>query len=338
MQKGYSRLRPLVSVLIPAYNCEKWVGQAIQSATSQTWPHKEIIVVDDGSRDRTLEAARKFESKYVKVISQKNRGASAARNHALSHAQGDFIQWLDADDLLAADKIECQLRRGDFDSNTSFLFSSSFCRFYHRFDRARFLADPLWQDLPPLEYMLLKLRDNLWMSPAVWLVSRKLTEKAGLWDEELSLDDDGEYFCRVVLASEEILFVPEAKVFKRERNTGLSSRTSLKACQSLFSSHKACFRRILAVEDSPRARQICLQTLQRWLIYYYPEKSELIQKANELSRELGGRLVPPRFTWKYALIQRIFGWSAAKTAQFFVPKLKIFFMESLDRMLSCLPV
>src|SRR5436190_23310673 len=99
-------MKSLVSILIPAYNAERWIADAIRSALAQTWSRKEIIIVDDGSRDRTLSLAREFASKTVSVVSQENQGASAARNKALSVCEGDYIQWLDADDLLAPDKIE----------------------------------------------------------------------------------------------------------------------------------------------------------------------------------------------------------------------------------------
>jgi glycosyltransferase involved in cell wall biosynthesis len=76
-------MQPLVSILIPAYNAEEWIGETIHSAIGQTWPRKEIIVVDDGSRDRTLEVARQFASKELPVVSKENQGAAATRNHAL---------------------------------------------------------------------------------------------------------------------------------------------------------------------------------------------------------------------------------------------------------------
>jgi len=101
-------MQPLVSILIPAYNSEEWIGETIRSAVEQTWPRKEVIVVDDGSRDGTLAAAKVLASKEVTVVTQENQGVCAARNHALRLCQGDYIQWLDADDLLAPDKIERQ--------------------------------------------------------------------------------------------------------------------------------------------------------------------------------------------------------------------------------------
>src|SRR5436309_1610049 len=115
----------LVSILIPAYNAARWVAESIESALAQDWPRTEIILVDDGSRDGTLAVARSFESKLVKVVTQENRGAAAARNRASSLAQGDYIQWLDADDLLASDKISRQLNDAE-SRNPLFLLSSAF--------------------------------------------------------------------------------------------------------------------------------------------------------------------------------------------------------------------
>ena len=107
---------PLVSILMPAYNAEEWIAESLQSAVDQSWQRKEIIVVDDGSRDRTAEVASRFASKDVKVVSTTNQGLSAAVNHAYQLCQGDYIQELDSDDLMSPNKIERQLaalREGD---------------------------------------------------------------------------------------------------------------------------------------------------------------------------------------------------------------------------------
>ena len=85
-------MKPVVSILIPAYNAERWLAETIRSALGQTWPNKEIVVVDDGSRDRTLSIARQFASKCVSVVTQENQGASAARNRAFELCQGDYIR------------------------------------------------------------------------------------------------------------------------------------------------------------------------------------------------------------------------------------------------------
>ncbi len=132
-----------------------------------------------------------------------------------SSAKGDYIQWLDADDLLAPDKIERQLAALREVDSRRILLSSSWAYFNYRTHRARFVPTSLWQDLSPVEWLLRKMGENLHMQTATWLTSRELAEAAGPWDTRLLSDDDGEYFCRVLLASEGTRFVPEARVFYR---------------------------------------------------------------------------------------------------------------------------
>ena len=118
-------MEPLVSILIPAYNSQRWIADTLNSALEQTWPKKEIIVVDDGSTDRTLHIAKQFASKSVQVVCQPNQGASVARNTAFSLCQGDYIQWLDADDLLDPHKVEKQLRTLENCTSTRTLLSGA---------------------------------------------------------------------------------------------------------------------------------------------------------------------------------------------------------------------
>src|ERR1700730_16393596 len=98
----------LVSILIPCYNAERWVAQAIRSALAQTWPDKEVVVVDDGSTDGSLEVIQSF-GDVIRYETRPNRGGNVARNRLLELAPGEWIQYLDADDYLLPDKIERQL-------------------------------------------------------------------------------------------------------------------------------------------------------------------------------------------------------------------------------------
>src|SRR5437899_10903778 len=112
-------MTPLVSILIPAYNAERWIGDTIQSALTQTWPRTEMIIVDDGSRDRTLRVACQFASRNVSVVTQENQGASAARDRAFELGQGAYIQWLDADVLFSPDKVGRQMAAAANSQETS---------------------------------------------------------------------------------------------------------------------------------------------------------------------------------------------------------------------------
>ena len=97
----------LVSVVIPVYNGERFLAEAIESVQGQTWRPVEVIVVDDGSTDRSGEVARRFAS--VRCLRQDNAGQAVARNHGAAVATGQFLAFLDADDLWLADKLERQM-------------------------------------------------------------------------------------------------------------------------------------------------------------------------------------------------------------------------------------
>lgn len=98
----------LVSILIPCYDAERWVVQAIESGLAQTWNEKEIIVVDDGSTDGSPEVIRRYEDR-IRWETGPNWGGNPTRNRLLDLARGDWLQYLDADDYLLPDKIERQL-------------------------------------------------------------------------------------------------------------------------------------------------------------------------------------------------------------------------------------
>jgi len=98
---------PLVSVIIPAYNCQSYISEAIESALHQTHPPVEVIVLDDGSTDRTLEIARGFSG--VHCVSQLHAGAGAARNRGAALACGTLLAFLDADDRWPLDKLSRQV-------------------------------------------------------------------------------------------------------------------------------------------------------------------------------------------------------------------------------------
>src|SRR5208337_354073 len=128
-------MNPLVSILVPAYNAQNYLEDTLRSAVGQTWPRKEIIIVDDGSKDQTAAIARQFESPTVRLVAQENQGAAAARNQAFSLCQGDFIQWLDADDLLAPDKITKQMEQLDKCPSPRTVLSSAFAKFIYGHNR-----------------------------------------------------------------------------------------------------------------------------------------------------------------------------------------------------------
>ena len=309
-------MKPLVSILIPCYNSQQWLTETIKSALAQTWKNIEIIIVDDGSTDNSLAIAKTFNDPNIKVISQENKGASVARNVALKEAQGDFIQYLDADDLLASDKIQLQLQFLENNSNSTFLVSGEWARFYNKPQEALFIPELLWQDLSPVDWLVCAWNNHIMMHPAAWLVPRKISEKAGLWNEDLSLNDDGEYFARVILASEGVQFCQGAKTYYRSGiSESLSRSKSEKARQSEFLSLSLGTSNLLARENSPRTRKVCATVFQRFIYEAYPDVPELSAQAAVKVKEFGGSNLQPTGGKMFQLLSKFVGWQKAKKIQ-----------------------
>jgi glycosyltransferase involved in cell wall biosynthesis len=328
-------MKPLVSILIPAYNAEAWISDTLRSAIAQTWEPKEIIVVDDGSTDQTLAVARKFESDQVRVYTHKNQGAAATRNKAYSLSRGDYIQFLDADDLMGPDKISKQMAVLGDTPNKRILLSSSWGYFMYRYYRTKFIPNALWCDLSPVDWLVRKMQNNVFMQTACWLVSRELAEAAGPWDTRLLGDDDGEYFCRVVLASESVRFVPDAKVYYRASGTSSLSYVgrSDKKLVAQLCSMDLHIRYIRSLEDSPRVHEACLAFLQNWLCGFYPDRPDLVNQMEEMAASLGGKLRPPELSWKYAWIAALLGRRQGRRAEVFLQGLRWSFVRWWDKLM-----
>jgi glycosyltransferase involved in cell wall biosynthesis len=325
---------PLVSILIPAFNAQEWIADAIRSALAQTWLRSEIIVVDDGSDDETFLIAKQFASKQVQVVEQANEGAAAARNKAYSICQGDYIQWLDADDILAPAKIELQLSALREEDTERTLLSSPWAFFFHRPDRARFLPTSLWHDLTPVEWLLRKMGEHEFMQTATWLTSRKLAELAGPWDTRLLFDDDGEYFCRILLASSGTRFVREAKVFYRKTPSVSYIGVSNKKMDALLLSMKLHIGYLRSLEDSERVRDASLKYLHYWSCYFHPARQDITIELGNMAEELGGRYERPKLRRKYEWMRSVVGSTVAWRAQTLLPKFKRNVACSWDKLIS----
>jgi glycosyltransferase involved in cell wall biosynthesis len=335
MPIGLLIMEPLVSILIPAFNAQSFIADTIKSALGQTWRNKEIVIVDDGSTDQTLSIARQFASNNVCVVTQPNQGAAAARNKAFSLSRGDYVQWLDADDLLAPDKIAKQMEVLKTASSKRTLLSAAWGRFLYRIRTTRFSSSPLWCDLSPREWLLRKMEHGVHMQTATWLVSRQLTEAAGPWDTQLLGDDDGEYFCRVLRVSDGIRFVPEAKTYYRM--TGGSSLSyigrSARKIEAQFLSCKLHLEYALSLGENDRTRAACLKYLQKYMLHFYPERPDIVAEMNRIAASLKGGLHPPVLSWKYAWIEKAFGWALAKRAQLQYNQLKWALLRACDKLL-----
>ena len=316
-------MEPLVSIIVPCHNAAPWLAQTLESALAQTWPRLEIVVVDDGSTDASRAIAGNFAPRGVRLITQPNRGAAAARNAGLRAAGGDFVQFLDADDLLAPEKTAAQLERL-LAVPPRHIASGPWARFHRDPVEALFVTEPTWRDLTGLEFQLLHYEAGWMMLPAAWLCPRGLLDEAGPWDERLSLNDDGEYFSRVMLRAAGILFCPEARSYYRSGLRGsLSRRKDAAALRSLYlSTELNCDRMLAAAGASARARAAAANGWQRLAFECYPACLELTDRAEARCAALGGTPFPRPAGRRFRWLAPWLGWRMAKRLRDFSLRLR----------------
>ena len=305
-----------VSVLIPAYNAAAYIEQTLDSVLAQTWPNLEVIVVDDGSRDDTYALAQRYAGPQVRVVSQPNAGASAARNHAFTLATGEYIQYLDADDLLHPNKVLAQLECLQQHPGAQ-LSGSAWAMFYDAPDENSLRPTILWKDYTdPVQWLVDAWENGVWMQPSAWLTHRSLIAAAGPWNEQISLHDDGEFFSRVLLQTNEIVFCVAAKSFYRKGITNsLSGIRNEKATRSHLAVCQLYEKNLLAARNTPQTRLACANNYQRLIYEYYPAYAEIRHQAAARIQALGGSTARPHSTPAFQLVNKVLGWQLTKRLQ-----------------------
>lgn len=305
-------MTPLVSVLIPCFNAERYLAQTLEAVLAQTWPALEVIVVDDGSADGSAAVAEAFAPRGVTLIRQANAGAAAARNRAFAACRGDYIQFLDADDLIDPDKIALQMAR--LAGAPDHVASAEWGRFYASPDETPFRPETNWRDLAPVDWLVESRREGLGMLfPALWLAPRAVVERAGPWDERLTLGDDGEYFTRLVLASQGVLFCPGARA--RYRSGVPGSLSGAKAWASAVLVNELCEAHVRAREDSERVRRGFALSWRHLAHAAYPYDPALAEDALARARALHPVELVPDGGPAFRLLSRLLGWRAARRLQ-----------------------
>ena len=275
-----------VSILIPCFNAAEFLRSTLESAIENMEDGDEIILVDDHSTDGSLQLARGFLQNAninFKAVTNPSKGACSARNHAFSHAKNPLIQWLDADDLLGKDKLKEQ--RLSLAGSPNSIVASPFYPF---------IGDPVngavseERDWTCSEVMTGAdwLASGKMTIPACWMASKQLFTEAGPWDTQLKVNQDGEYFARVLAKAKSVYFKPEVKVWYRRGVSGSVSQFTAEKAESLFASEDSILKTALALEDSHRMRQMVANRHQHAIYTAYPHSEDLETEAEKKLRKL----------------------------------------------------
>lgn len=320
-------MKPLVSIIIPLYNSEKYIGETLRSALAQTWPHKEIIVIDDASTDRSLSIARQFESNEVKVFSKANGGASVARNFGLEQSKGEYVQFLDADDLLSNNKIQSQM-----EAMAPYPNHVGLCGTIHFKDGTNHLDYALTHEWiaegsdDPADF-LTKLYGGDLIGPQYggmiqtnsWLTPRHIIEKAGHWNPSKSPDDDGEFFCRVLLASEGIKYSFEGINYYRKFDAAKtwSAKKTYEASLAILQGTDLKTQHLLKATDNSKAKLALSRLYLESAFNFYPVHPALSYQAEQKAKALGPALKYSFYKNGAAYqLSKILGWKTVRYLQY----------------------
>lgn len=237
--------QPLVSIIIPTYNRADLLGETLSCVIDQTYNNWECIIVDDNSTDETVKVIHSFQEKdnrFKLIVKPKTykQGASISKNLGLKIAAGDYIQFLDSDDILKENKLDKQInlllkeskhtiaicKWGNFHTLDEEIFIYEDKDDYRSFDNSKEYFD------------LIGLHGGFYPCHN-FLISKELINFTGYWNESLTANDDGEFFFRILLNAEKILFTDKTYVLYRSNSTGnLSMLNSESKAISLLNSWK----------------------------------------------------------------------------------------------------
>jgi glycosyltransferase involved in cell wall biosynthesis len=240
---------PGVSVVIPNFNRMDLIGETLTSILNQTRPPDEIIVVDDGSTDRSVDVIKRFEP-HVTLLIQENAGPAAARNRGFSASRGRFVQFFDSDDLCAPNKIEVQLA-ALLDTGADVAYSPWLQAELR--DGVALYREPALQQCPlpsnhPPEYFFVRS----WITTfQPCLFRREILEKAGPFSEELKPSEDSELLLRILLAGAKLVHVPDTLVLYRLHSSNQISGSALRSSTRAADWVKFTARIMSLIEQSP---------------------------------------------------------------------------------------
>nr|WP_321452400.1 glycosyltransferase family A protein [uncultured Carboxylicivirga sp.] len=320
----------LVSIIIPCYNCEVFLSQTLDSVINQSYSNIEIIIVDDGSTDLSINLANQYKSKNadkIQVYQNPGKGACAARNYGFKQSKGFYIQFLDGDDILSKDKIKMQVK--SLQSHINHVAICETWHFHNHIDNAINTDRKYLENINNIPNFFIQLWGGSNLMPnmvqtSAWLLPRTLIENYGLWDTTLLKDQDGEFFARVVLNANGIIYTPGIKNYYRKHIYGNNIAAQKK--KEHFQSNKKAIelkqKYLFHKTYSPEAKLAIATQYKILAIDAWPNYIGLANEAINNCKKLGGSNYQPILGGKIIeIFKKMFGWKFTKALSFYIHKL-----------------
>lgn len=306
-----------VSVIIPAFNASLYISETLDSVLQQKYKNIEIIIVDDYSEDNTWNIIEGYRDKYphkIKIYKNKGKGACAARNYGFDLSTGDYIQYLDADDILNPKKIEKQIDLLQIFGD-EIIVSSYWGRFYDKLDSVQWAEQLINKDYDnPINWLIDTWNDKGMGQTSIWLTPRELIKKAGVWNENLLINQDGEFFSRVLLNVKAIKFCEQAKVYYRSGNINsitLNNNFGEFKAKSLLLSFKLYELNLKNYFDSIEIKKSLGNNYLNFIYKFHPLFPELLKNAENNFISLGFTKMWPVGGYRFKKFANIIGFKNA---------------------------
>ncbi len=314
-----------VSVIIPVFNAVSHIEQTINSVLEQSYPNIEIVAIDDGSTDGSWDYLNALNLPNFIVKKNKGKGACSARNYGFQLSSGDYIQYLDADDILSVNKIEQQVNAINHQFDTIAVCSTK--HFYETIENGKVTDVPFLYSTKDTELFLLNLYgangNHNMVQTSAWLTPQILIKKAGSWDEGLSKDQDGEFFCRVVTTANQIVYTPNTLNYYRKHinGTNIAGKKQRKHIESQINALESKTKRFVKYNGSHEYKRAFALQYKIIAIDAFPQFKDLSNRSSNLSQSFGGSNFLPVLGGRVVeLVKTIFGWKTAKRFSYFVHK------------------
>ena len=299
----------LVSIIIPAYNAAQTIVKTLDSVFAQTYKNLEVIVVNDGSTDDTLAVLKNYPNS-INVVSTENKGVSHARNLGFKYSKGDYIQYLDADDLLMSEKIEIQVQA--LTTQNADVAYGDWQKFKAENNQITITENIEREIEGDLE---ISLFTYFWCPPAAILYSRRICDVLQ-WNEHLPIIQDARYFLDAAIAKGKFVYTNGIMAkYRIAQSNSLSQKSDLNFVKDLYENTKGIFTAWKADLHTDKKTAI-IQSLRHCINRLSVLDKRLAKEAIEFLLQIEPHYLPPEKGLLKALSMVIGYKSAEKVAGF----------------------